>query len=517
MQSNSTNNRNITFQSCKGEDITLNTELRHLPFWVHNRLAGLLNSNNDIWKEFASILPNLDKEEEPLLTYDNIRDLEQQWNRPGNSPGNALLKHWYHSGRKRPTVAHLLNAFIKMQFYRAADFVSQELLRGEPISLNHPLLKKTYSETNDSPSETNSLCDALKNHMISETQAVSNRNNSDTAQQIQNMPSVQQELLDKESYSEHTVSHFSQNSKQKSDAENISLHTIPHFKYSDLYSVSKQFSSVPVNEGGSKLGEGAFGEVYLGVFGNGFAAIKRLKANTKQFIVELQVLIKYKHKNLLQLLGYSSDGPAPCLIYEYMENGSLQNHLDWKHHTPKVKPIPWKARITLALGIAEGIVHLHTFRNIPLVHRDIKSSNILLDKEMIPKIADFGLARISESGLSTTKTVTHNVSGTSVYMAPEAFRGDVSEKLDTYSYGVVILELLTGLYAYDESREDADLITHLQNNCKDITDMLDEAAGKWDKVKATSLFKIASNCIEEKKKSRPLLKNIIPYLEELQN
>ncbi|XP_023219240.1 interleukin-1 receptor-associated kinase 4-like [Centruroides sculpturatus] len=329
MHPNFSTNTNLTFQSSKGETISANTELRHLPYWAHNRLVGLLSSNNDVWKEFASMLPNLDKEGEPLLSYDNIRNLELQWNRPGNSPGNALLKHWYHSGRKRPTVAHLLDVFIKMQFYRAADFVSQELLRGEPASSSQPILTQTVSNENDS--ETNSLCNILKNQQISETQTELN-NIAQDKNKIQNLPSVHsvENSTDKEIPSKNTVVQSPQTSKQKNDSEDLSLHTIPHFRYRDLYQISKQFTSVPVSCGGSKLGEGAFGEVYLGKFGNGLAAIKRIKTSTKQFTIELQVLIKYKHKNLLQLLGYSSDGPAPCLVYEYMENGSLQNHLDWK-------------------------------------------------------------------------------------------------------------------------------------------------------------------------------------------
>lgn len=528
-----------SLQSSKGGDVTSNTELRHLPLWALNALGRILDSSKDMWEQFAAVIPNLDRDGEPLLSYDNIRILENQWNQPSSSAGIAVLRHWSHTGRKRPTVGDLLDVFIKIRFLRAADFVSQELLKGESVSDVSHVSKDTFSDT--------SICTELSSVNIStadvsshqEVSSLENKEGISCNSQMEGGNSLsfsESENENKESLSQEANNsnnnvqphHSPVNVKQcpekkvmekKEAVHEPSYHqTIPHFRYKDLYIVTRQFNLFPYNQGGSKLGEGAFGEVYLGRFRNGQAAIKRLKGSaSKQFEVELKVLTKYKHENLLPLIGYSSDGPAPCLIYEYIENGSLQQHLDWKRSAPRIKPLTWTSRLKIAFGIAKGIVHLHTFTEPPLVHRDIKSANILLDNQLIPKVADFGLARIGESGLSTTITVTHTISGTSVYMAQEAFRGDVSVKLDTYSYGVVLLELLTGLYPYDPSREERDLVSHMQSNCKNIMDMVEKAAGKWDKGKAKEFYRIANTCIEGRKKLRPTLESLIPDLKALQN
>ncbi|CAG2066561.1 unnamed protein product, partial [Timema podura] len=122
--------------------------------------------------------------------------------------------------------------------------------------------------------------------------------------------------------------------------------------------------------------------------------------------------------------------------------------------------LPWQLRLQIALGTSRGILHLHTAYEKPLIHRDIKSANILLDQDLQPKLGDFGLVRLGSSGQqSQSVAMTTTVFGTSAYMAPEAFRGDVSVKLDTFSFGVVLLELLTGLPPYDEGREGCDLVS----------------------------------------------------------
>lgn len=292
---------------------------------------------------------------------------------------------------------------------------------------------------------------------------------------------------------------------------NLSLNTdLPHFAYGQLDNATNNFNDAPftsLENPGRLLGSGAFGMVFLGVglFKNPVAVKKIILDNaevvkvddavTKRFRNEVENLSNFKHENLLSLLGYSCDGCTYCLLYEYISGGTVKDRLQNVN-----QKLLWRERLNIALGTAKAISYLHT-ADPPLIHRDIKTANILLDCANNPKLGDFGITKL----LTQQSTSTCTIIGTSAYMAPETLRGDISLKCDTFSFGVVLLELLTSLPTFDENRDGYDLRTHVDEKCDDSIDpLLDKSVGIWisnDINFAQELYTIAKyKCLEEKKK-----------------
>ncbi|KAM5558337.1 cysteine-rich receptor-like protein kinase 2 [Rosa sericea] len=211
-----------------------------------------------------------------------------------------------------------------------------------------------------------------------------------------------------------------------------------NYKYKDLKSATANFSDA------NKLGEGGFGDVYKATLNNGkTVAVKKLailksdRAMTS-FENEVKLISNVHHRNLIRLLGCCSKGPELLLIYEYMANNSLDKFLFGQ----KRGSLNWKQRNDIILGTARGLAYLHEEFHVCIIHRDIKPSNILLDDGFQPRIADFGLARLLPKDQSHLST---RFAGTLGYTAPEyALHGQLSEKVDTYSYGVVLLEIVSG-------------------------------------------------------------------------
>ncbi|XP_031286597.1 cysteine-rich receptor-like protein kinase 42 [Pistacia vera] len=241
--------------------------------------------------------------------------------------------------------------------------------------------------------------------------------------------------------------------KMKEERNNLAQFAIPmknsclSFKYESLEKATDYFSA------SKKLGQGGAGSVYVGTLPNGKSvAVKRLIFNTRQwvdeFFNEVNLISKIQHKNLVKLLGCSIEGPESLLVYEYVPNKSLDQFL---FENNKTKLLNWEKRLKIIIGIAEGLAYLHGGSEKRIIHRDIKSSNILLDEDFTPKIADFGLARNFAADKSHLST---GVAGTLGYMAPEYLvRGQLTEKADVYSFGVLVLEIVCGrrnnLYSQD--------------------------------------------------------------------
>lgn len=211
-----------------------------------------------------------------------------------------------------------------------------------------------------------------------------------------------------------------------------------NFRYDELKKATGNFN--PLN----KVGQGSYGIVYKGVLPDGReVAVKRLFLNTSQwidqFFNEVDLINRVRHKNLVKLLGCSVDGPASLLVYEYHFNKSLDQFI---FDSNRSKNLDWQKRFDIIQGVAEGLAYLHEESEIRIIHRDIKASNILLDEKLKPKITDFGLARSfgeDQTHLST------GIAGTLGYMAPEyVVHGHLTEKADVYSFGVLVLEIMTG-------------------------------------------------------------------------
>jgi serine/threonine protein kinase len=193
------------------------------------------------------------------------------------------------------------------------------------------------------------------------------------------------------------------------------------------------------------VGRGGFGAVYKGNLKDGSQiAIKKLSAESKQgiseFLTEINVISNVRHPNLVKLLGCCVEGKNRLLVYEYAENNSLANAL----LGPKNKCIPldWQKRAAICIGTASGLAFLHEEAQPRIVHRDIKASNILLDNKLLPKIGDFGLAKLFPDTITHIST---RVAGTMGYLAPEyALLGQLTKKADIYSFGVLLLEVISG-------------------------------------------------------------------------
>ncbi|KAE8775158.1 protein kinase [Hordeum vulgare] len=210
------------------------------------------------------------------------------------------------------------------------------------------------------------------------------------------------------------------------------------FYYRDLKAATNNFSEK------SKIGEGGFGDVFKGLLKNGkIVAVKRLSVMQtsrakEDFESEVKLISNVQHRNLVRLLGCSSKGSECLLVYEYMANSSLDKLLFGERRGT----LNWKQRFNIMVGMARGLAYLHQEFHVCIIHRDIKSSNVLLDDEFQPKIADFGLARLLPNDHSHVST---RFAGTLGYTAPEyAIQGQLSEKVDTYSFGIVILEIISG-------------------------------------------------------------------------
>ncbi|KAH7662269.1 Non-specific serine/threonine protein kinase protein [Dioscorea alata] len=289
---------------------------------------------------------------------------------------------------------------------------------------------------------------------------------------------------------------------------------LPQLQWSTLMEATNNFAETNI------LGKGGFGVVYKGKLGEGCEmAVKRLSKNSAQGIDEFKneviLIAQLQHRNLVRLLGYCIQGDERILVYEHMTNGSLDAFLfDIVPNRVRVH-LDWPTRFHIIIGIARGLLYLHQDSRLKIIHRDIKASNILLDSAMNPKISDFGLARIFGENETTTKT--KKVVGTYGYMAPEyALDGIFSVKSDVFSFGVLILEIISG-----QRNKNFISTPHLyflgnawslwnQGNALHLLDPL--IGDSFSVTQVMRCINIGLLCVQGKPEDRPIMSSVVSML-----
>nr|XP_046250103.1 interleukin-1 receptor-associated kinase 4 isoform X2 [Scatophagus argus] len=435
--------------------VTSATYIRHLNYCLLRKLSDVLDPH-DMWKH---VIVSIRK---PNGDFRRFEGLVAQ----GKSPTVELLADW---GTTNSTVGELVDILKSHKLLAAASLLLpvEEVLPAEPRQASPAA--QPYS-------------------------ALPTRQLEDTGTQPPPVSSVLQ---------------------TQSLLEPVHTDGFSSFLYNELMKITGNFDDRPVSGGGSKLGEGGFGTVYKGLLNDKPVAVKKLSPMDDvgldelrvQFNQEIQTLKALKHENLVDMVGFSCDGQYPCVVYALMANGSLLDRLACLEGSP---PLSWQQRCLIGEGTARGLEYLHSNHH---VHRDVKSANILLDEKLVAKISDFGLTRASAKRTSTTM-MTERIVGTRAYMAPEALRGEITPKSDVFSFGVVLLEILSGLPPADENREPQFLMEmryDIDDEDEEITleDFLDKKMGELELSQAESIYTLACNCLHERKNRRPVIKQVL--------
>lgn len=446
--------------------ITSATYIRNLGYSLHRKLSDFLDPQ-DRWKEvIISIRKPSGELRYSQLHVRRYEGLVAQ----GRSPTVELLRDW---GTSNSTVGELVDILKRHKLLAAAGVLLPDSVE-EAVSAETQVASpavETYS--------------ALPTRLLQETETQPQPDSSVLQPQI---------LL---GCSEPGQEEFSS------------------FLYNELMKITGNFDDRPISDGGSRLGEGGFGTVYKGLINDKPVAVKKLNPMDDisvdelrvQFNQEIQTLKTLKHENLVDMVGFSCDGQHPCLVYALMANGSLLDRLACLEGSP---PLSWRQRSLIAEGTARGLEYLHSNHH---VHRDVKSANILLDEKFVAKMSDFGLTRASAKQTSTTM-MTERIVGTRAYMAPEALRGEITPKSDVFSFGVVLLEILSGLPPADDNREQQFLMEmryDIDDEDEELTleDFMDKKMRDWELSQAESVYSLACNCLHDRKNRRPVIKQVL--------
>ncbi|KAM1796995.1 hypothetical protein ACFX11_037163 [Malus domestica] len=277
---------------------------------------------------------------------------------------------------------------------------------------------------------------------------------------------------------------------------------IPKYSFRDIQEATYNFATT--------IGQGAFGPVYKAQMSTGDTfAVKVLASNSTQgqseFLSEVLLLGRLHHKNLVNLVGYIAEVEQHMLLYKYMSNGSLFSHLHDENH----KPLSWDLRVNIALDIARGLEYLHYGAVPPVVHRDIKSSNILLDRLMRARVADFGLSRQEKN-----ETRSSNIRGTLGYVDPEYVLTKMyTKKCDVYSFGVLLFELITGRNPQQGLMEYVELAAIDMEDKLRWQEIVDPRLdGKFNAEQLSNVSDLAYKCVSSVSSNRPSLRNIVQTL-----
>ncbi|OVA18604.1 Protein kinase domain [Macleaya cordata] len=292
--------------------------------------------------------------------------------------------------------------------------------------------------------------------------------------------------------------------------------SVPFYRYKEMKRATYGFSEK------HRLGTGAYGTVYAGKLNNDeWVAIKRIRYrdqdSIEQVVNEIKLLSSVKHPNLVRLLGFCIERGEQILVYEFMPNGTLSQHLQRERGTG----LSWPVRLAIASETAQAITHLHFALDPPIYHRDIKSSNILLDLNFNSKVADFGLSRLGMTELSHISTVPQ---GTPGYLDPQYHQNfHLSDRSDVYSFGVVLLEIITGMKVVDFSRPPNEVnlaafaMEKIRKGCLDeiIDPFLDQHKDAWTLSSLHKVAELAFRCLAFHSETRPSMMEVAAELEHI--
>ncbi|KAL8549074.1 hypothetical protein ACS0TY_008081 [Phlomoides rotata] len=301
--------------------------------------------------------------------------------------------------------------------------------------------------------------------------------------------------------------------RRLSSRKPIKIDGVKDFTYGEMALATDNFNS------SSLVGQGGYGKVYRGILADGtVAAIKRAQGGSlqgeKEFLTEIELLSRLHHRNLVALIGYCDEEEEQMLVYEFMPNGTLGDHLSGKYKAA----MNFAMRVRTALGAARGILYLHTEADPPIFHRDIKASNILLDSKYTAKVADFGLSRLaiaSELEGAVPSHVSTVVKGTPGYLDPEYFlTHQLTDRSDVYSLGVVFMELLTGMPP----------ISHGKNIVREVNiayrsgiifSMIDQLMGPYPSGCVEKFLNLALKCCKDETDERPSMAEVVRELDNI--
>uniref|UniRef100_A0A1A9WJS4 non-specific serine/threonine protein kinase n=1 Tax=Glossina brevipalpis TaxID=37001 RepID=A0A1A9WJS4_9MUSC len=450
-----------------------------MPVKVRKHLCGHLDELN-VWLQLA---------EEMHLSPSDVQSIKsKQLN--GDSPSNALLLIWGHNYDHSVTelfiLLHRLKLFPAMRILRQLVSRKHQMRIPPSTPAFSKIMENTHSHHND--------------HQISEKQdsTTSGVSNSNTT-------------TDNNNWRSRSQLHSNQNEYSLINDSSVQKYAscLLEINYSELGIATNNWDKRCI------LGKGGFGTVFRGYWKHTEVAIKQIhycgadgreniKIQIQQSLNELKYLNACRHDNILPLYGFSIKGEKPCLVYQLMKGGSLEQRLNPKNLT-SISPLTWEQRIAICLGSARGINFLHTFRNKPLIHGDIKPANVLLDQCLQPKIGDFGLAREGPNDIKSVVEVTQ-VFGTRPYLPPEFLNSrKLSTKVDTYSFGVVLLEVFTGMRVYDNNRPQPLLTKHIMSQSCKMEELLDKRVpllpGQEEICKRS--IELSLKCIAKNPQDRP--------------
>lgn len=300
--------------------------------------------------------------------------------------------------------------------------------------------------------------------------------------------------------------------QQVSSSRDSLLHELTLYKIEELEKATDKFS------GSRILGKGGAGTVYKGMLSDGrIVAVKKANITNDsqigQFVNELYILSQISHRHIVKLFGCCLESEVPLLVYEYVSNGTLSHHI---HDEPDIDRLYWENRLRIAAEVAGALAYLHSYASTAIFHRDIKSSNILLNENYKAVISDFGISR--SVALDRTHLTTC-VGGTFGYLDPEYFQsGQLNDRSDVYAFGVVLAEILTGQKPVSSAKDDLGLAIRFRSAVKQdcLFEILENVvAEEGQKKEILAVANLAKRCLKLNARKRPSMKEVAAQLDQL--